>query len=356
MTLKDTLDKVSEEIVMLKNENTKLREKVCTCSSTTHRHPTQTPEADVVNKVNELFKSQNKRFAEIIDRRITNSNRNINTIQLENKHIRNQLLAINENKTTVTDDINKLKSKIAVVATASESNRQRLIEIERTISSEFYPAHIPPPSENTPNRNNLTQNESPVNESHNQQDERHESSAKSTLDLLIIGSSIMRYIDAKKIEKRNPETSRTVCIPGGKIRDIIDNLQEIKKNHTIKKIIIHVGANHIPEMSPQQIIENMSKMYKDIRNMFPSTKIFNSAMIPRRNNDILYALNYINNKVELYCRTLKINTIKHPQFGVHELNCKILKRDLIHPTFNGMSIIARNMIAVYRNYHSQPRS
>ena len=150
MTLKDTLDKVSEEIVMLKNENTKLREKVCTCSST---HHTQTPEADVVNKVNELFKSQNKRFAEIIDRRITNSNRNINTIQLENKHIRNQLLAINENKTTVTDDINKLKSKIAVVATASESNRQRLIEIERTISSEFYPAHIPPPSENTPNRN-----------------------------------------------------------------------------------------------------------------------------------------------------------------------------------------------------------
>ena len=114
---------------------------------------------------------------------------------MENKHIRNQLLAINENKTTVTDDINKLKSKIAIVATASESNRQRLIEIERTISSEFYPTHIPPPSENTPNRNNLTQNESPVNESHNQQDERHESSAKSTLDLLIIGSSIMRYID-----------------------------------------------------------------------------------------------------------------------------------------------------------------
>ena len=38
---------------------------------------------------------------------------------------------------------------------------------------------------------------------------------------------MVKFIDAKKIEKKNPDTSRTICIRGGKIKDIMLKLNEV---------------------------------------------------------------------------------------------------------------------------------
>ena len=57
---------------------------------------------------------------------------------------------------------------------------------------------------------------------------------KKTIKLLIIGSSIVKYIDAKKIERNNPNQSQTTCIRGGKIPDILKELRELQENHNIK--------------------------------------------------------------------------------------------------------------------------
>ena len=79
-------------------------------------------------------------------------------------------------------------------------------------------------------------------------------------------------------------------------------------------------------------------------------------MIPRTDNEILYALNIINNKVASYCRTLRIKSINHPQFGMKTINFKLLKHDRVHPTKEGTQIMAKNMISVYRNYGKTQRS
>ena len=98
-------------------------------------------------------------------------------------------------------------------------------------------------------------------------------------------------------------------------------------------MIIHIGANHIPQTHPHELMQLLSKMYKDVRNIFPGAKIYNLAMIPRHNNGALQMINGTNENIELYCRTLNIKTIRHPQFGTNELNYNMLKSDLVHPAF-----------------------
>ena len=117
-----------------------------------------------------------------------------------------------------------------------------------------------------------------------------------------------------------------------------------------------LGANHIPKENPLQLTQNLKAMYNEIRKMFPSTLIYNSAMIPRLENGVLYALNRINDEVASHCHSLKIKTIRYPQFGTHEINFNYLKHDTIHPTFTGTSIMAKNIIAVYRNYNQSQRT
>ena len=174
---------------------------------------------------------------------------------------------------------------------------------------------------------------------------------KVNIELLIIGSSMVKFIDAKKIEKRSPDNSQTVCIPGGTIPVIMKKLREMKRTHNIKKMIIHVGANHIPRDEPHEILEKLRNMYEEVKSLFPSTYIYHSAMIPRLHNGIVQPMNYINRETSAFCKSLGIKTIEHPQFGYREINFDLLRPDDgIHPNFKGTSTIARNIIAVYRNY------
>ena len=180
-----------------------------------------------------------------------------------------------------------------------------------------------------------------------QVDENHQ---KHTIDLLVIGSSIVKYIDAKKIERRNPETSQTICIPGGKCHDILRKLKAMTNSHNVNKMVVHVGANHMPHDSPNDIARHLSNMYREIKTLFPKTLIYDSSMIPRLDNRFLSATNFVNNRVTEICNQLRIKTIFHPQFGYDDINFQFLKQDGVHPTYTGTAIIAKNIIAVYRNY------
>ena len=131
---------------------------------------------------NELFMSKHKKLSDTIDKRISNFNRNINVIQLENKNLRKQIETIAIDKTNVVEDVKILKTSMTNIIKSNENNRLRLIEVERTLSSEFHT------SQTAPSQNSNNTQVKPL---------------KTTIDLLVIGSSIVRDIDAKQIEKRN---------------------------------------------------------------------------------------------------------------------------------------------------------
>ena len=103
---------------------------------------------------------------------------------------------------------------------------------------------------------------------------------------------------------------------------------------------------------PEVIIDKFINMYKDLHEITPISKVYHSNILPRYHNYIS-SIRFINTEMEKFCSKYNnITVIDHPQFYDSErTNYKLLKNDLVHPTPNGTSIIAKNIIAAYRKYH-----
>ena len=185
---------------------------------------------------------------------------------------------------------------------------------------------------------------------------------KTELDLLVIGSSIMRDVDASRIESRSTTKALTICMPGARIEDVRKKITNLHHNHVIKNIIIHVGGNnlnknttHDPRLLSNEVIELLQHTTK----IMPETKIHYSAILPRSSDNILPAIFHINRTVKEYCMTNNIKFIPHYLFHeyrvtnsqVHyRINRSLFIKDIIHPTPAGTSAIAKNFISSYRNY------
>ena len=80
----------------------------------------------------------------------------------------------------------------------NKENRERIIELEIQHESEFNSTRVD---------GTLDENETKAREP--------------TIELLIIGDIIVKFNDATRIERRSSTQAKTVCIPGGKISDIL---------------------------------------------------------------------------------------------------------------------------------------
>ena len=153
------------------------------------------------------------------------------------------------------------------------------------------------------------------------------------LELLVIGSSIVKFIDAARIEKRQPDSTKTVCLPGAKINDILSEIKSLSKTYSIKKMVIHVGGNRIPHENPKSIITKLKDMITQILSIMPETKIYYSLILPRISENYVYGINEINNAITSFCNTIKVNVIQHTEFcnnGV--INYNLLRKDVVHPS------------------------
>ena len=142
----------------------------------------------------------------------------------------------------------------------------------------------------------LTRN-SPMNKTPSHLQSQNE---KESLELLVIGSSITKYIDAGKIERRSPENAVTECMSGAKVEDVHRKINEYSLRYNIKKIVIHVGGNNILNDNPETLTEKIIAMLKEVRKVMPTTKIFYSAILPRWNNNYLSGIHWVKHK-KLLC-------------------------------------------------------
>ena len=187
-------------------------------------------------------------------------------------------------------------------------------------------------------------------------------SEKTELDLLVIGSSIMRDVDASRIESRSTTKALTICMPGARINDVRKKITNLHHDHVIKNIIIHVGGNNINKNTthdPHPLSNEVIEMLQHTKKIMPETKIHYSAILPGSSDNILPAIFHINRTVREYCMTNNIKFIPHYIFHqyrvtnsqVHyRIDRSLFIKDIIHPTPAGTSAIAKNFISSYRNY------
>ena len=182
--------------------------------------------------------------------------------------------------------------------------------------------------------------------------------SKGHIQLLIIGSSIIRDVQASRIEQNSP--ALTICMPGAKIEQLSREIFNIKRNQFIHNMIIHGGGNDINARTirnPHVISNRIITTLQDLSTRMPRTQIFYSAILPRTNDTILPAIFLINRDIKQYCIEQGIVFIPNYQFTYqrvyrgwlkYEIRRTMIKDDLVHPTPAGTRTLARNFIDTYR--------
>ena len=156
-------------------------------------------------------------------------------------------------KTQNQDEVSALLSTYEVFSTAS---RQRIIEVEKSVQSlsETQSEDILPKLEeigqlrklceeiNTYNQEEMDKvtHHEPLSSTTNLPlgintqtfDTEHDRSKdekddKEPLELLVIGSSITKFIDARKIEKKADKEAMTICMRGAKVEHVHTKISEV---------------------------------------------------------------------------------------------------------------------------------
>ena len=181
------------------------------------------------------------------------------------------------------------------------------------------------------------------------------------IKLMVVGSSIIRDINASLVEKYCPAITK--CIPGAKIKDVRNMIYAYGCTHSIGNLIIHVGGNEIDCHtigSPQKLAKKIIEFLDDIQEALPDTRIFFSEILPRYNDFLMPFISLINQLVHMYCESHSIVFVQHLDFCTRytsghyaRMTRSLIKTtDNVHPTTKGTLTIAKNLIRSYRNYNS----
>ena len=139
---------------------------------------------------------------------------------------------------------------------------------------------------------------------------------------------------------------------GSKVEHVHARISKVNRQYNIKNVVIHVGGNNIPMDNPENLNIKLVQLLNHTRRLMPHSKIYFSAIIPRLGNKYLPGINNINRNMRLFCAENGFQMIPHYQFysDANNINFNLLNKDAIHPTKKGSSTIAKNIIAIYRNY------
>ena len=84
--------------------------------------------------------------------------------------------------------------------------------------------------------------------------------------VLIVGDSMLNGIEESKLSKTRQ--IRVQPIPGGKINDFKENLDDLL-HEELQKVIIHVGTNNAVTNTPKEIFEKLTSLKHQIESTLP---------------------------------------------------------------------------------------
>ncbi len=152
---------------------------------------------------------------------------------------------------------------------------------------------------------------------------------------LVIGDYIVRNV---KIE-----TPATIvqCLPGARVPDILANLKVLANaKRKFSKIVIHVGANDV-RLRQSEITKNNVKEVCELASTMSDTVICSGPLPAYHGDEIHSRLSSLNGWMSKWCLQNSIDFIDNwtTFWGRPDL----LKRDGVHPSWGGATLLSRNM-------------
>jgi len=121
--------------------------------------------------------------------------------------------------------------------------------------------------------------------------------------LLLIGDSMIKYIDANRLmyTRKNDK----LCIPGATIETIENEIIKTYKdtnNDAYTDVLVHVGTNNIPHDHPNIVINSLARLMHTVRKIFPLAEMYCSGIIPKYSNAYIIITDKINYALRNWCR------------------------------------------------------
>ena len=156
--------------------------------------------------------------------------------------------------------------------------------------------------------------------------------------VLIVGDSMLNGIEESKLSKTRH--IRVQPIPGGKIDDIKENLNDLL-HEELQKVIIHVGTNNAVTNTPKEIFEKLTSLKHQIESTLPKYEVTISNSIMRTDEP---KASKINEEVNSFVKLASINFVENSNIKGKQLG----KRGL-HLNIQGNKMFARNLLNAIRN-------
>lgn len=173
--------------------------------------------------------------------------------------------------------------------------------------------------------------------------------SKRKVDLLLIGDSIVRWVDPARIIPEG-QVSEHICMPGKKTNDIKERLKEESSKSNFSKIVIHCASNNIPQDPPAKVALDVMSLAKTAKVNHPNAKIYVSAVLPKINSRYLPGINEVNWRLFKGQNNVGYHLIQHPQFcaeGQFDLSMfskiEVENRRPVHLSRRGVINFAQNI-------------
>lgn len=164
--------------------------------------------------------------------------------------------------------------------------------------------------------------------------------------LLLIGDSIIKYIDANRL--MHTRKNYKFCLPGATIETIENILINTYKhlNHDIvTDVLVHVGTNNIPQDHFNIVINSVARLLHTVQKLFPQSDIYFSGIIPKYSNAYIGVTDKINYAVRNWCRANGYHFIDTRGLFVnskHRIRFdRLSKNDRLHLNRAGVQALAK---------------
>ncbi len=166
--------------------------------------------------------------------------------------------------------------------------------------------------------------------------------------ILIIGDSIIKNIDPRKISKRRV-IKRT--FPGKTAIEIKAEVKTIKVDSPPSHILVHAETNDIPVDSDNNCIKNMRSLALSIKERFPDSKIGISSIIVRYDAELNDRISRVNKQLQELCVKNGFDFINNSN-----MDNTCLNGSQLHLNAKGSAFLATNFIKFLRGSNANVKS
>ena len=129
---------------------------------------------------------------------------------------------------------------------------------------------------------------------------------KGSPEVLVVGDSMVRYLDRTFCEKQRKKRMR-VCFPGAGVRDVTERYDRVVAGSARESVVVlHVGSNDVERVRSEELIGRYRELLEKVGRS--GRKCIMSGVLPRMNVGSMWHARAIglNERVKEMCRSMNV--------------------------------------------------